>query len=320
MTAEVKATAPFRPRRLGHANLWVSDYERAYHYYRDVVGFEHAYIQPDNKASFVSNGNTYHDYGLLDVRGPYAKPGQKPGLNHFAFELRNEVELADGYRRAKAAGIPFAALRDHDVAHAVYQDDPEGNRVEIYADVIADWRAARSGVVIKEKPAYVPGESSVPVAEELYPKNPDILVVKDAVFRPRKVAHITLLAKDLERMVAFYTDAVGLDVFFRDRNNNFVILRGQASDGDLVLFRCGEGEAPGLHHVGIEVMDEAGLDRAAGMLGGRGIELHSEIGHPARRAMTIVGMDGMLAQFFVNRDWRPSTLQSLDRKTALALL
>ena len=139
----------FSPRRLGHANLWVSDYERAYDYYRNVIGFEHAYIQPDNQASFVSNGNTYHDYGLIDIHGRYAKPGQNPGLNHFAFELRNELELAEGYRRAKAAGVQFSSLQDHDVAHAAYQLDPDGNQVEVYADVVADWRAARSGVIIK---------------------------------------------------------------------------------------------------------------------------------------------------------------------------
>jgi catechol 2,3-dioxygenase len=320
VATRLQETAPFRPRRLGHANLWVSDYERAYQYYRDVVGFEHAYIQPDNKASFVSNGNTYHDYGLLDVKGPYAKPQQKPGLNHFAFELRNEVELADGYRRAKAAGVQFAALHDHDVAHAVYQNDPDGNRVEIYADVVADWRAARSGVVIKEKPKYVPGESSVPVKDEFFPKDPDILVVHDAVFHPRKVAHVSLLTSNLDRMREFYTNVVGLDSFFADKNGNFVVLKGTASDGDLVLIRCGEGDTPGLHHVGIEVLDEAGLDRSRKLMGERNIELHSEIDHPARKAMTIVGMDGVLAQFFVNRNWRPDALSSVDRKTALALL
>jgi hypothetical protein len=35
--------------------------------------------------------------------------------------------------------------------------------------------------------------------------------------------------------------------------------------------------------------------------------------------MTIVGMDGVLTQFFVNRNWHPGALHSLDRKNALAL-
>jgi catechol 2,3-dioxygenase len=310
----------FTPRRLGHANLWVSDYERAYDYYRNVIGFEHAYIQPDNQASFVSNGNTYHDYGLIDLHGRYAEPGQKPGLNHFAFELRNEVELAEGYRRAKVAGVRFSSLQDHDVAHAVYQLDPDGNKVEIYADVVADWRAARSGVVIKEKPPYVPGESSEPVKEELYPENPEIRVVKEALFHPRKVAHVSLITKDFDGMLDFYTDIIGLVPFAGDRNGDFIILRGSVSNGDLVLHRRVPGAETGLHHVGIEVLDEAGLASGRKALPEKGIKLDSEIDHPARIALTIIGMDEVRAQFFVNRDWRPESLRSLDRRTALALL
>ena len=310
----------FSPRRLGHANLWVSDYERAYDYYRNVIGFEHAYIQPDNQASFVSNGNTYHDYGLIDIRGRYAKPGQKPGLNHFALELRNEVELAEGYRRAKAAGVQFTSLQDHDVAHAVYQLDPDDNSVEIYADVVADWRAARSGVVIKEKPPYVPGESSVPVKEALYPKNPEIRVVKEALFHPRKVAHVSLVTKDFSAMLDFYIRVIGLVPFAGDASSDFVILRGSVSNGDLVLHRGQPRGETGLHHVGIEVLDEAGLADARKALPGKGIKLDSEIDHPARVALTIIGMDGVRAQFFVNRNWRPESLRSLDRRTALALL
>lgn len=310
----------FNSRRLGHANLWVSDYERAYDFYRNVVGFEHAYIQPDNKASFVSNGNTYHDYGLVDIRSIYAKPGQKPGLNHFAFELRTEAELAEGYRRAKRAGVEFVSMQDHDVAHAVYMHDPDGNEVEVYADVVSDWRAARSGLIIKEKPKYVPGESSSPVAEELFPKDPKILVVDDALFHPRKVAHISLMTQDLDRMLEFYTGVIGLTVFAGDPDGDFVILRGAVSDGDLVLLRSLDGTDVGLHHVGVEALDEAGFNEAKRNIPGSGVTLESEIDHPARRALTIIGMDGVRAQFFVNRDWRPERLSSLDRRSAVALL
>src|SRR5215208_557787 len=107
---------PFRPRRLGHANLFVGDYERAAEYYRDVAGFHEVYRQPDVKASFVSNGNTYHDVGLTDIEAPYAAKGQRPGLYHFAFELASEAELVQGYRGAVDAGVKFVATKDHDVA------------------------------------------------------------------------------------------------------------------------------------------------------------------------------------------------------------
>ena len=94
---QAKAGGFFRPRRLGHANLFVSDYERASQFYQSVVGFEEVYRQPDNRASFLSNGNTYHDLGLTDVHSKYAAKDQKPGMWHLAFELETEADLVDGY-------------------------------------------------------------------------------------------------------------------------------------------------------------------------------------------------------------------------------
>lgn len=307
----------FSPRRLGHANLWVSDFERAYDYYRNVIGFEHAYIQPDNKASFVSNGNTYHDYGLIDVRSPYAQQGQKPGLNHFALELRNEVELAEGYKRAKAAGIAFSSMQDHDVAHSLYMTDPDGNEVELYADVVADWRAARSGQIVKKKPKYVPGETSEPVAEEFFPKNPKILVADGAPVRPWKVAHVSLIARNYAEMLDFYTRVIGLQTFAGGATADFTILKGAVSQGDLVLHK---GDTPGLHHVGIEMSSEAELDAAQAELKKAGIKIEATLDHEARRSLTILAMDGIRTQFFVNRAWKPEMLHGLSAETALELL
>src|SRR6201989_82247 len=95
----------FAPRRLGHANLFVSNYEQSADFYKSIVGFEEVYRQPNNKASFLSNGNTYHDLALTDVTSPYGAKGQKPGLMHCAFELENEVELVEGYNRSVAAQV-----------------------------------------------------------------------------------------------------------------------------------------------------------------------------------------------------------------------
>ena len=168
----------FRPRRLGHANLFVSNYQNAADFYQRVVVFRDAYRQPDNQASFLSNGNTYHDLALTDMRSKYAAKGQKPGLWHLAFELENEQDLVEGYNRAKNADVEFAFVMDHDVARSVYKNDPDGNMVEIYADVESDWRAMRQGTIIKEKPKWIPGIASKPLTEKNYPVNPDLVVVE----------------------------------------------------------------------------------------------------------------------------------------------
>lgn len=320
-TAPADSAGPFfRPRRIGHANIWVSDYRRSFDFYNRILGFNEAYTQPDNKAVFVTNGNSHHDFGMVDVASHYASPGQRPGLNHIGIELRNELELVDGYRRAVAAGMKFSAVVDHDVAHSLYIKDPDGNEVELYADVVPDWRAVRSGVVIKAKPDYVPGISSVPIAEEMFVHDPVIESVAGAVFRPLRTAHISLVAEDYESMYDFYVNLVGFTPFAGTRSGAFAILCGSHTDGDVVLHRKSSGVATGLHHVGVVVRGEQDLDNAESALADRGVRIESQIDHPARRALTVCDQDGIRVQMFVDRDWRPSKLHGLERNQALQLL
>lgn len=306
----------FRPRRLGHANLYVSDYVEAQQFYYSVAGIHEAYRQPDNMASFITNGNTYHDFGLTDIRSPYAPKGQKPGLFHLAFELENEVELVDGYDRGRAAGVPFSHTRDHDVAHSLYLRDPDGNMVEIYADVMREWWTNRHGTIIKKKPDYIPGISSPPTSERNYPVNPEIKVVPDAIFHSQRVTHVGLVTKDFERMFDYYTDIIGLPAIAGDRRAAYAVLRGTAGEGDVTLLRQRGDLEPGLHHVGLQVADEADLVQALPKLAARGIAVERDIDHPARRAVTIRDLSGIGLQFFVNRDWKPETISTISADDA----
>jgi catechol 2,3-dioxygenase len=310
----------FRPRRLGHANIFVGDYQRAQEFYHSVVGIEEVYRQPDNRASFISNGNTYHDFGLTDIKSRYAPPGQVPGLFHIALEVETEVDLVEGYRRAMDAGAKFHMTQNHDVAHSLYMHDPDGNMLEIYADVEVDWRAARSGVIVKKKPEWIPGVSTVPVAEPRYPKDPELRIVADSVFRARKVTHIALVANDFEKMFDYYTGYVGLTPFAGGHGRAFAVLGGTVSNCAITLYRSGPGLARGLHHIGIEVGNENDLDRALKALAGRDIVVEREVDHPARRAVCIRDPDGLRLQFFVNRKWDAATLAAVSADDALYLL
>jgi catechol 2,3-dioxygenase len=310
----------FKPRRLGHANLFVSNYDRAAEFYKSVVGFEEVYRQPDNQASFLSNGNTYHDLALTDIHSKYAAKNQKPGIWHLAFELETEADMVDGYNRARADGVPFSFVMDHDVARSLYQNDPDGNMVEIYADVEKDWRPMRQGIIIKEKPVWIPGVTSVPLTEKNYPQNPDLVIVKDSIFHPKKVTHVALVADKFEEMFDFYVDDVGLSSLFGGRSGNIAVLRGTASDGDVTLYRKGGDLSPGLHHVGFEVWDESDLKHSIAALAGSGVTIEREVDHPARHSVVIRDMDGLRLQFFVNRKWTPDSIGKVVRDDAPFLL
>jgi catechol 2,3-dioxygenase len=310
----------FHPRRLGHANLFVSDYERAFEFYNKVAGFHEVYRQPDNQASFVSNGNTYHDLGLTDIRSHYRNKGQRPGLWHLALETETEADLVSDYRAAVAAGVEFAFCMDHDAAHSIYKYDPDGNLVELYADVEKDWRAFRHGIIIKEKPEWIPGVTSPPKTERNYPQNAEIQVVKEAIFHPKHVTHVAFVAKNFEAMFKYYTEIIGLEPVLGDPRGSFAVLRGSAGKGDVTLYRLRDGLAPGMHHVGFVVWDEADLGRSVAALHAAGMQPEREVDHPARRSVVIKDPDGIRLQFYVDRDWTPATLASISDEMALDLL
>jgi catechol 2,3-dioxygenase len=318
--AKAAGTQYWRPRRLGHCNIFIGSYERAAEYYSEVVGFREVYRQPNNMATFMSNGNTYHDLGLTDIHSRYCKPGQQPDLWHVAFEVESEADLVEGYDRAVQAGVTFKSTEDHDVARSLYFIDPDGLLVEVYADVMDDWRSHRKGIINKEKPKYVPGVTSKPIRERLYPKNPELDVVKEAVFHPKRVTHAALVTEKFEDLFRFYTGIIGLTPFVGDENAPFAILRGTVGSCDLTLFRSRQGVAPGFHHTGFEVWDEADLDRSIAALAARGIEAERIVDHPARRAVTIRDPDGIRLQFYVNRKWTPEVVRAVDAQTAPHLL
>ncbi|HMN79599.1 MAG TPA: VOC family protein [Burkholderiaceae bacterium] len=291
----------FAPRRLGHVNLVVGDVDRSMDFYQSIVGIAPSYVQPLNRAGFLSNGNTHHDIGMVEGSGPLGR-GRAPGLNHCAFELENEVDLVRGFERALAGGIEFARTQDHDIAHSVYGRDPDGNTYEVYADVIRDWRSARSGVVTKPKPDWRPGQTP-PHAERNYDPAPRLARVDDAVFHPRRTTHAALVVSHFERTVDYYLQVVGLEVLIGGREAPWAVLSGTCGEHSLSLFRAAPGRMNGLHHIGMELWDEEDLEHSlARAKRNPRVSVVADVDHAVRRAVLVEDPDGILVQLYVDRN------------------
>ncbi len=281
----------WRPRRLTHANLYVSDLDRAMAFYKTVVGLEEVYRRPAVKAGFLSNGNTHHDIGMVDVSSPLCRSG-KPGLNHLAFETETEEDLVAGYRRAVAAGQVFPRTVDHDITRSIYGADPDGNAVEIYADTTKEWRTLRTGTVTKPTPAWTPGQPE-PSRERLYHQAPEIRRVEDAVFHPRRIVQATLVARDFDGMLAFYTDVIGLGC--KESSSDGAVLSGDCGQRDLVLLRNAAGLEPGLHHLRFEVDTMADLSHSERRAKSLGLAL--ERSAPSAEGIVLRDPDGIRLRF-----------------------
>ena len=307
------ANVSFRPRRLGHVNLYASNLERSMEFYEKICGIEPVAIEEALRAGFHSNGNTHHDIGIIEVsRGVdrlgrdgkvqvAATRGTRPGLNHLGWEMENEVELVAGYRRLLAAGLRPTALYDHQISHAIYISDPDGNVHEFYADMMRDWRKvmnmAQRGLMTSQ---WNPLENT-PTQEPNYDTSPTIRQVPAAPLHPRNTTSATFATHRFEPMKQFMLEVVGLALLKEERNDRNLRRAGfQAMHGerDLVLQEVREGEPTGYRCFALLLGKDTDLDAARKHLKAAGVNPVERVDDDGRRTLVLIDPDGMEVEFY----------------------
>jgi len=312
-TATNSGAGYFQPRRLGHVNLIVNNTEAAMEFYTDVVGLEEVYRVPAIGGGFLSNGNTHHDIAVIESSSSSGR-GRAPGLNHLAFELETEVDLVKGYEASTADSLEFERTLDHDIAHSVYCADPDNNSCELYADVVKDWRNARSGIITKPKSKWWPGKTT-PIAETMYDPNPEIRIVSAAVFHPLRTKHAALVVEDLNSSIVFYRERIGLELIIR--GDEHAILGGTCGEKNLTLVQQGPKRGAGYHHVGMEVASEEELLNSVDKWKAMGGNLIRFVDSSVRMSAYLADPDGLLVQFFVDRADETKSWESMAPDVAL---
>jgi catechol 2,3-dioxygenase len=302
----------FRPRRLGHANLWVENLKRSESFYHQICGLTVEFWEPDLVATFLGTGNTPHDLGMIETTGGKARYGRNGllqipegigvavGLGHLAWELENEVELVAAYHRAKSSGVALDITVDHQVAHSVYLFDPDGNYMEYYCDTVKSWRNVLHGEMELITAGWNPEEGE-PFSDPRYDENPEIRVVKKAPVHPRRVTHAVLLTEDLDRLVDFYRTVGGLDV--AHRGEGVVYLRGSLPSYPyhLAICRRDATDSRRYHHVSFELESERALTEAEAALRDRGIEPERVVDDAFKRSFFLSDPDGLLSEYYARR-------------------
>jgi len=123
-------------RKLGHVVLKVRDVEKSKEFYTRVLGLKVAYDQKEWGAVFLSVGEQHHDLALFQLATGEAPTASQPGLHHMAWQLGSFAELQAAYRELRELGIQVDATIAHNVTRSIYFADPDGNRVELYCDMV----------------------------------------------------------------------------------------------------------------------------------------------------------------------------------------
>ena len=304
--------AYFRPRRLGHTNLWVKDLKKSERFYNEVCGLTVEFTEPGLVASFLGTGHTPHDLGMIETTNGEARYGRdgllqipagvglNRGLNHIAWELENEAELVAGIRKVKAENPSMGARTvDHQVAHSIYVHDPDGNYIEFYCDTVKDWRKVLHGDMDLITSSWDP-EGAEPFTDGRYDTNPEVRLVDDAPVHPRRVTHVVFCTRDVGRMESFYRQVGGMSPVWSARDGSAICLRGSL-DTYRYNLAIVHAEAPAYHHVSFELGDVRHVDAAEEALRRGGIAIEKSIDHASKRSIFLIDPDNMRIEFYARR-------------------
>jgi catechol 2,3-dioxygenase len=198
--------APIHVRALG---LRVRDLDRVLGFYREVLGLD--VLEGTRRQAWLGAGGV----ALLELtHDPDALPDdtREAGLYHTAFLMPSRRDLAQWLLETARRRVPITGASDHGVSEAIYLDDPEGNRVEVYADRAPErWRWEGDQVLMPTDRLDRNGllAEADPAAAYCAPEG-------------LRIGHVHLRVGDLGDAERFYRDGLGLAVTRRRGGATFL--------------------------------------------------------------------------------------------------
>lgn len=144
-----------RIHELGHVVLYVTDLKRMADFYEHTLGFRQ--IAREWPTALFSGGRTHHELLLIEVGGAPRPAGRahemQPGLYHIGFKIGDGSEAAKKvHAELIEKNVTIVGATDHGVTHSIYILDPDGNELELYADVSDAWQKDPRAILASPKP------------------------------------------------------------------------------------------------------------------------------------------------------------------------
>lgn len=119
--------------KLGHVRLKVRNMDRAISFYTRMLHMR-LVEKVGNEYAFLSGSDSYHEVALqrLSEAAP-APAAEATGVDHVAFELADQQELARAFQALSEAGVTPRTV-DNGISWAMYFSDPDGNPLEFFCD------------------------------------------------------------------------------------------------------------------------------------------------------------------------------------------
>ncbi len=126
-----------RVSKVGHVVLGVRDPQASVKFYTEALGMEEVNLLDlgGMKMAFLTFGERDHDIALIQV--PDDEPVGSSGFSHTALEIEGgEDQLKELYQRLNDYGARVEMTADHVITKSFYFLDPDGNRLELFAQIL----------------------------------------------------------------------------------------------------------------------------------------------------------------------------------------
>jgi catechol 2,3-dioxygenase len=220
----------------GEVTLGVVELRSTAQFYVDVLGLTlHALDSQEARLGPVQGDRVLRlEAGATRA----ARPARATGLYHMAMLFPTRASLGGALLRLVSSGYPIQGASDHGVSEAIYLADPEGNGIELYADRSPSaWPRSHGTLAMVTDPLDL--DALVDEARR------DGFDGRDPV-ESLRMGHVHLHVSHLEPAVAFYRDALGL---------NLVQIYG----GQAAFLAAGDYH----HHIGINTWAGIGAPQPA---------------------------------------------------------
>jgi catechol-2,3-dioxygenase len=124
--------------KLGHVVLKVRDAVKSKDFYTRTLGLQvaHEGVYSERRMVFLSLGREHHELALFQMATGEVPAATQPGLHHMAWQLGSPENLRAAYAELKAMGVPIESANKHNATRSIHFFDPDGNRVELYCDMV----------------------------------------------------------------------------------------------------------------------------------------------------------------------------------------
>ena len=136
-------------QRVGHVVIKMRDLEKAKAFYQGVLGMKIG--AESERGIFFRFGEYHHDIAVFKTGDDADLPkANQVGLVHVALVTDGVQTVKAMYERCKEMGVEIVGSNDHAITKSLYIKDPEGNTIEIYAEVPEyNWREEGMGFITR---------------------------------------------------------------------------------------------------------------------------------------------------------------------------